>query len=501
MQATIPSHRIPPEVKKVASTLEAAGHEAYLVGGCVRDLLLGKEPKDWDITTDATPDRIQALFPHSFSNNPFGTVGVVTESGNPTTEVVEVTPYRTEGPYHDFRRPLEVSFSATLEEDLARRDFTINALAYSISRETLVDPFDGRGDLERRVIRAVGDPQQRFKEDALRMLRAVRLAAELDFAVEGETLAAIAQCAPLLTHIAFERIRDEFFRMVASPNPAIALSLLRQTGLMHFVVPELEATYDVGQNRTHIYDVFEHLVRSTQHAADRNFPLTVRLAALFHDIGKPATKAYDPKLGDYTFYNHEVVGAAITKRALDRLKTPRELRDAVVTLVRWHMFFSDPEKITLSAVRRIIQRVGKERIWDLLHLRMCDRIGSGKPKEQPFRLRKYIAMVEQALRDPISVTMLAINGHDLMERFHVKPGPVIGWVLHALLEEVLEDPSRNTRDYLFARAQALLSLPEATLRSLGEKGKQKKEAAEEAAVQAILEKYGVAEQRKTGKRK
>lgn len=489
--STIPPANIPPEVKEVAQALEKAGYEAYLVGGCVRDLLLGKEPKDWDITTNATPEKIQRLFPHTYYNNEFGTVGVVTESGNPATEVVEVTTYRTEGTYADFRRPLEVSFTDSLEEDLARRDFTINAMAYSISRENLIDTFGGLEDLRREIIRAVGDPNQRFSEDALRMLRAIRLAAELNLAIEGETLTAIAQNAPLLEHISRERIRDEFIRIIASPSPAVGMALLRQTGLMRYVLPELEETYDVGQNRSHIYDVFEHLVRSVQHAADRNFSLAVRLAALLHDIGKPATKAYDPALGDHTFYNHEVVGAAITKRALDRLKFPHDLRDKVVALVRWHMFFSDPEKITLSAVRRIIQRVGKENIWDLLHLRMCDRIGSGKPKEQPFRLRKYTAMVEQALRDPISVSMLAINGTNLMEHFHVKSGPAIGWVLHALLEEILEDPSKNNREYLLARAQELLALPEEELRQIGEKGKKTKEEAEEAATKEILKKYGV----------
>ncbi|HVW82364.1 MAG TPA: HD domain-containing protein [Candidatus Paceibacterota bacterium] len=484
------SFPVPPAVAAVARTLAQAGHEAYFVGGCVRDLLIGREPKDWDVTTNADPAQIQALFPDSFYENDFGTVGVKTGSGDPTTEIVEVTPYRTESGYSDKRRPDAVAFGHSLEEDLARRDFTINAIAMDVKGH-IVDPYKGQKDIETKVIRAVGDPLIRFEEDALRLMRAVRLVAQLGFALDSETAAAIQQKAANLSHISRERVRDELIRILESQQPMTALVLAQQLGILAFIAPDLSRGVGVEQNQAHSYDVFGHLMRSMQHAADKGWDFDIRLAALFHDVSKPETRRWSDEKKDWTFHGHEVVGSRVTKKALEDLHFSRETIERVVKLVRWHMFFSDPDQVTLSAVRRVITNVGKENIDDLLKLRICDRIGTGRPKEQPFRLRKYMAMVDQALRDPISVGMLKTNGSQIMEKFHVQPGPVIGWTLNALLEEVLDDPKRNTPDYLDNRTAELLAMPPEELRTLGESGKQKREEREDQEVREIMEKHHV----------
>lgn len=483
---------IPAEVRTVTESLRKAGYEAYLVGGCVRDLFLGRDPKDWDVTTNAKPEDIQKVFPDSFYENSYGTVGVKTGSDDVRLAVIEVTPYRTESGYSDKRRPDEVIFGESLEDDLARRDFTINAIALDDSKGQIVDPYKGQKDIEARVLRTVGVPEQRFEEDALRLMRAVRLVAELGFALDADTAAAIHTKASNLQHISRERVRDEFVRILKSDQPMMAFVLSQQLGILTFISPDLPRGIGIEQNQAHSYDVFGHLMHSTQHAADKDWSLDIRLAALFHDISKPETRRWSDEKKDWTFHGHEVVGSRVTKRALEDLKFPRETIDRVTKLVRWHMFFSDPDQITLSAVRRIIRNVGEENIWDLLNLRICDRIGTGRPKEQPFRFRKYKAMVEQALRDPISVTMLKTDGSRIMSRFHVEPGPRIGWVLNALLEDVLEDPSKNEEGYLDARTEELLVLSDATLKELGEMGKKKREKREEEEVQEILKRHHVA---------
>lgn len=482
---------IPDEVRAVHKAIVGNGFEAYIVGGCVRDLLRGEEPKDWDLTTNATPEELQEIFPESFYENNFGTVGVKTESSNPRLQILEVTPYRTESTYSDARRPDAVAWAKTLEEDLSRRDFTMNALAYDPVTDVLVDMHGGEEDIRRKIIRTVGKPQERFCEDALRMMRAIRLAAQLDFTIESETLAGIASQAVLLEKVSRERVRDEFVRTISSDNPMQALFVAQRVGLLAHIIPELEEGIGCNQNQAHSFDVFEHSLRSLQHAADKKYPFEVRLAALLHDVGKPATRRFEETKKDYTFHGHEVVGARMTKRILKDLRFSREIQERVVGLVRWHMFFSDPDQITLSAVRRIIKNVGQEHIWDLLNLRICDRIGTGRPKEQPFRLRKYISMVEEALRDPISVQMLEIDGSRIMEISGEAPGPRLGWVLHALLEEVLDDPTKNTRAYLEDRTRGLLALSANELRALGEKGRDRQEEADAEAVQALRKKYHV----------
>jgi len=484
--------QIPPEVLRVTSTLERGGFEAWVVGGCVRDLLLGRPPKDWDVTTNATPEQIQAVFENTFYTNDFGTVGVVNDTTeDESVKVVEVTPYRLEGAYSDARRPDSVVFSQKLEDDLKRRDFTINALAYSPSKGELVDLYEGIKDIEAGVVRAVGEPTARFAEDALRILRAVRIAAELGFAIEPATRAAIGECAPQLGKISKERIRDEFVRIVMSPKPMQALQLCQELGLLPYILPELLDGVGVDQNQAHKYDVYEHNLRSLQHAADKGWGLEVRLAALLHDIGKPAARRWSDDKEDWTFHGHEVVGARMAKKVLRELKFANDTTDTVVDLVRWHMFFSDPNVVTLSAVRRIVANVGKEHIWDLVNLRVCDRIGTGRPKEQPFRLRKYQAMIEQAMRDPISVGMLKTDGRHIMEITGEQPGPRLGWMLHALLEEVLDDPSKNTAAFLDKRAGELSKLTDQELQDLGAAGKQKQAQAEEAELNDINKKYFV----------
>ena len=483
-------HRIPHEVRSVSGSLRKAGFEAYLVGGCVRDLLVNREPKDWDVTTNATPEQIQEVFPDSFYENDYGTVGVKTGSEDPRIAIIEVTPYRTESGYSDRRRPDAVEFGTSLLEDLARRDFTMNAIAFEEEKGQIIDPYDGQKDIKDRLVRAVGNASERFSEDALRMLRAVRLVAELDFGIDGSTAAAISENSKYLSHVSRERVRDELVRILNSDRPMNALVLAQRLGILEYISSELIRGVGVEQNQAHSYDVFEHLMRTMQHAADKGWAFDIRLAGLFHDISKPETRRMNEK-GEWTFHGHEVVGSRVTKKALEDLRFSRETIEKVTKLVRWHMFFSDPDQITLSAVRRMITNVGEENIWDLLNLRICDRVGTGRPKEQPFRFRKYKAMVEQALRDPISVKMLKTDGQHIMDTFHVNPGPKIGYALNALLEEVLDYANLNTPEYLDMRTKELLEMPEGELKKLGESGKERREAAEDREVQHIMEKHHV----------
>jgi len=476
-------------VKDISHRLTVAGFENFLVGGCVRDLLMSREPKDWDIATRATPEEIQKVFPDSFYENDFGTVGVKTSSEVQSLKVVEVTPFRLESGYSDFRRPDKVEWGKTIEDDLARRDFTINALAYNIESGKLLDPFRGQKDIEKKLIRTVGKPEERFGEDALRMFRALRLASELNFAIESETQEAITKNAQLMEHISRERVCDEFTKIVMSDTPAIALEMSSRLGLLKFISPEFEKGIGMEQNKAHAYTVWEHLLRSLNHAAKKNLPLHVRLAALCHDIAKPHTRVW--KNNQWTFYGHEVVGARLARKILEDLKFSKEIIEKTVKLVRWHMFFSDTEEISLSAVRRIVRNVTPELIWDLIDVRTADRIGTGRPKETPYRLRKYKSMIEEVLRDPISVKQLKIGGQEIIELTETKPGPHIGFILEILLSEVLEDPKLNTREYLDKRVSELHSLKPTELEKLGKLARIKNEGEEEKEVGKIREEYHV----------
>ncbi len=488
----IAKFNIPKEVSHVTGELEKAGFEAYIVGGCVRDLLIGKLPKDWDITTNAKPEEIEKLFENTYYNNEYGTVGVVNDdTDDETLKVVEVTPYRLESEYSDARRPDSVEFSDSIEHDLKRRDFTINAIAYNESKGQVVDLHNGQKDIEDKTIRAIGDPDVRFGEDALRILRAIRISAELGFKIEENTKKAIKKDAKMLEKIAKERIRDEFIRIIMSDSPMEALELAHEMGVLQFVVPELEEGIDAKQNQAHAFTVWEHNLRSVKHSAEKGWPLEIRLSALFHDIAKPATSRWSDEKKDWTFHGHDVVGGRMTKKLLERLKFPKKQTEKIVKLVRWHLFFSDPEQITLSAVRRMVRNVGEENIWHLMDVRESDRIGMGRPKANPYRLRKYRSMVEEALRDPVSVTMLKIDGAKIMDVTHETAGPKIGFILHALLEEVLDDPKLNTAKYLEEKAQKLIKLSEEELKRLGEKGKDKKEEVDEKEIAGLRGKHWV----------
>ncbi len=486
---------VPQQVIDTVETLEKAGYEAYLVGGCTRDLLLGRKPKDWDVTTNATPEQIIPLFKKTFYENSFGTVGVVDElTEDETLRIVEVTPYRLESDYSDHRHPDKVTFSTSIGDDIKRRDFTINAIAVNLSRgaiKDIVDLYGGFKDIKDKTIKTVGNPMDRFNEDALRILRAIRLSVELSFSIEDETKKAIVATKTLLEKISRERIRDEFVKIIMSDQPKKGIEMCRELGVLKYIAPELELGIGVEQNQAHSFDVWEHLLRSLQHAADKKWPLDIRIAALFHDIAKPQTRRFSRETNQYTFYGHEVVGSRETDKILNKLKLPKKFIEKVVKMVRWHMFFSDTEEITLSAVRRMIVNVGPENIWDLMNLRICDRIGTGRPKEDPYRLRKYKAMVEEALHDPISVKMLKIDGNKIIELSKSNAGPKVGWTLHALLEEVIDNPKLNTSEYLDKRALELLSMKEKDLKELGEKGKSIKETEEKKNVGEIRKKYHV----------
>ena len=490
---------IPEYVTHVTETLQNKGFEAYIVGGCVRDLVLGATPKDWDVTTNAKPEQIQGLFEKTVYENRFGTVavGILTPTSDEDEQkynFVEVTTYRKEAGYSDNRHPDKIEFSETIEEDLERRDFTINAMAYDISKGHLKDIYGGLKDITDKVVRTVGNADERFSEDVLRVLRAIRFSCQLGFAISYETLDSISRHSDRLSNISHERIRDEFTKIIMSNDPLGGISLLVKLGLNKHIIPELEEGVGCEQKGEHIYDVFEHLLHALGHAAEKDWALDIRLAALFHDIGKPKTRRWDGTKaggkGKYTFYGHEVVGAKMARKIMERLKFPREITEKVYTLVRYHMFFSDTEAITLSAVRRTIVNVGRENIWDLMKVRECDRVGM-KKKEAPYRLRKYHAMIEEALRSPTSVGMLKIDGNYLMDDLHMKPGPRMGWILHALLEECLDDDSKNTVSYLKDRVLELEKLSDKELKDMGESGKQAKAEKEDEELGEIRKKHGV----------
>lgn len=485
---------IPNNVSRVTQLLVEHNYEAFLVGGCVRDMIMNRIPKDYDITTNATPEQIIKTFEPTglrivYENN-FGTVSIIFEDEDVSSNVreIQITPYRIEGSYSDHRHPDTVSFSETIHDDLSRRDFTINALAMDTA-SSVIDLFSGQVDIQQKIIRAVGDPETRFREDALRIMRAVRFATQLNFAVSRETLDAITATKHLLAEISIERIRDEFIKIIDSPNPGLGMFLMKQLGLLEYVLPEIIPSIDCEQGGVHIYDVFDHLVYACQHASDKGYSFHVKLSALFHDIGKPKTRRPGVKKA-YTFYGHEVVGARIVKKIMERMKFPKHDSEQIEKFVRWHMFFSDTESITLSAVRRMIANVSVDDIWELMKVRECDRVGM-KKTEAPYRLRKYFAMIEECLRDPISVKQLVIDGNYLMNELQVPAGRRMGWILHALLQEVIEDPSSNTIEYLSDRVKQLEQLSDSELQKLGESGKEIKEQVDNAEVKMLHVKHGV----------
>src|SRR3989344_9615426 len=372
---------IPKEVKLILSELKKHGYEAYVVGGCVRDLLMGKTPDDWDVATNARPEEIQKIFPDSFYENTFGTVGIkIGDDPHNPEQIIEVTTYRIESGYSDKRHPDKIEFADKLEDDLKRRDFTVNALAMDNDNK-IVDLFGGQEDLRNKIIKAVGEPSDRFNEDALRMMRAVRLTTVLGFAIEPKTAEAIKKQGKLLGEIAQERIRDELVKIINSPRAMQGIELLRETGLLEFIIPELLEGYGVGQNKHHIYTVWEYNLRALQYTADKNYSFEVRMASLLHDVGKPRSKRGDGP--DSTFYAHEIIGGKMTAKIMERLKFSKDVSDKVTHLVRYHLFYYNVGEVTEAGVRRFLSRVGPENVDDFIKLREADRIGSGVPKAVP----------------------------------------------------------------------------------------------------------------------
>jgi tRNA nucleotidyltransferase (CCA-adding enzyme) len=441
-----------PKVKEILATLESGGFEAYAIGGCVRDLLMGRQPTDWDVTTNATPEQIQKLFPDNFYDNAFGTVTIKTRDDDPLVRTIEVTPYRTEGKYSDKRHPDTVAFAKTLDEDLSRRDFTVNAVAMALDG-TIVDPHHGRDDIRDGFIRAVGDARERFGEDALRIMRAVRFATTLTFSIESKTLDAITELAPTIERISVERVRDELIKIMNAPRAAHGIQLLEDLGLLAYIMPELREGIGIAQNLHHIYTVWEHNLRTLNYAAEQNYSFEVRMACLLHDVAKPRAKRGE---GEHaTFYAHDALSASMTKKIMERLRFPHDVTQRVTRLVRYHMFYYSVGDVTESSVRRLIANVGLEYMEDLLHVREGDRIGSGTPKAVPYKLRHLKYLIDKVSHDAISVKMLKVNGEDIMQALNTPPGPKIGLILNLLLAETLDNPLLNDREQLLARAHEL----------------------------------------------
>ncbi len=438
---------IPAPVVALLERLWAAGHDAYIVGGSLRDVLLGREAHDWDLATSARPEQVQALFPEARYENRFGTVGVVDATGAEH----EITTFRDEHDYADFRRPHRVEFGDSIERDLGRRDFTVNALAWGRDADEaaphLVDPFGGVADIGTRRLRTVGHPAARFGEDALRMLRAVRFAAALDLDIEPATLAAIRASAGLARHLSGERIGTELIRLLAAPRPSVGLRLAADTGLLDVVLPELAAQRGIRQNKIDGEDLWDHTLRTVD-AAPADRPV-VRLAALLHDVGKPQTAA------DGHFHGHDAVGAEIAGHVLRRLRLPSATVEEVVRLVRFHMFgyhatWSD------GAVRRFVAKVGPAAIPDLLALREADNVGSGLARDAG-RHRELVDRIDRVLHEPLPLDRraLAVDGRTLIAELGFAPGPALGRVLDRLLERVIDDPSLNERATLLRLARAM----------------------------------------------
>ncbi len=441
-------YALPKEVKNIFDKFEKNNFQIYIVGGAVRDLLMKKPISDWDFTTDASPEKILKLLPEGFYDNKFGTVGISSDLG-----ILEITTMRKEGLYKDFRHPTKVGWTNKIEEDLARRDFTVNALALSPT-DDIVDPFHGQDDIKNKIIKAVGDPNQRFKEDALRLIRAIRIATELEFEIDPETAQAIKENAHLIKEVANERIRDELFKLLQSDSPYTGIIKLRETGLMQIILPELESCFGIvqeGPKHDRIYDIGEHSLLALKHTPS-NDPL-VRFAALLHDIGKVNTVKTAPD-GNVTFYNHDLVGGNLILKIARRFNLSKKQKDKLYRLVRWHLFTVD-ERQTDSAIRRFIKNVGLENIDDMTALRIGDRLGGGTQKAVSWRMEKFEERIKQVLKKPFSISDLKVNGKDVMKTLNIKSGPKVGEILSKLFEEVLEDPSKNKKETLLEKIKQL----------------------------------------------
>lgn len=471
---------IPDYVINVSNLLIQNGFDSFLVGGSVRDLLINKIPNDFDIATNAYPEEITAIFPKSIPTGAkFGTITVISKDAKGESFDVQVTTYRSEADYVSGRWPAKVEFAKTIEEDLSRRDFTINSIALNLKELNLnlVDPFNGINDLNAKLIKAVGNPIERFSEDGLRSVRACRLASQLEFKIEESTFNAIKETLHITKLVSIERFREELLKLLyKSTKPSVGLRLLKESGILNLFIPELLEGINVVQPQFHSDDVFEHSILTVDQAED-----SVKLAALFHDIGKPRTKIEDSK--GIHFYGHDIVGAQMTKEILKRLKFSNQEIERTEKLVRWHMFYypsadwrienGDPENIDYSnlsndshgwsdsAIRRLIINVGGiDAINDLLKLRIADQMSNKKykfNKEELDALTSRIALVME--KDmALKVTDLDITGEDLKSELNVESGPVMGQILKYLLDKVLDNPMSNKKEDLLNLAKEFLSL-------------------------------------------
>jgi len=423
------------EIKNLMQKIVDAGGEIYLVGGAVRDILLKREIKDWDFTTNLEPEKILKIFSkNSFYNNEFGTVGVIGKN----KVIYEITTFRTDVGYSDSRHPDKVKWGKTLREDVERRDFTINAMAMDIKGK-IYDFFDGESDLKNKIIKTVGNADTRFKEDALRMMRAIRIACQLKFLIEKQTFEAIERNASLIKNISMERVRDELFLILKSESPVEGIILLKNSGLLKEIIPELLEGVEMEQKGHHIFDVFKHNLEALRNCKSKN--VITKLACLLHDVGKP--KSLYVKDGERTFHNHEVIGSRIAVKIGRRLKLSNQELDQLFKLVRWHMFTTS-EMVTDKAVRRFIKNVTPEYLDEMISLRRADRIGSGA-KETSWRWELFKKRLVEVQKQPFSIKDLKINGEDVMKIKKIKPGREVGIILKKIFKKVEENPKLNKR--------------------------------------------------------
>ncbi|MEI8067500.1 MAG: HD domain-containing protein [Candidatus Shapirobacteria bacterium] len=431
---------IPNKVEKLIKKFEENGAEIYIIGGAVRDLILERKVKDWDFTTNLTPEEMRKIFPkNSFCNNVFGTFSVL--DGD---DIFEITTFRTEQGYSDKRHPDEVKWGKSLEEDLQRRDFTINAIALD-SKLKITDLYGGQVDLKNRLIRTVGDADERFGEDALRMMRAIRIASQLGFLIEEKTFKSIQKNAKLINNVAGERIRDELFKILVSPIPSAGIELLRDSGLLEQIIPELLDGVGMAQKGHHIDDVWNHNLKTLDNCATEN-PIT-KLASLLHDVGKPRSMFGDGEAR--TFHNHEIIGSRIAVAVGKRLRFSNKELDQLFKLVRWHMFTTEATQ-TDKAVRRFIRNVTLDYIDEMIALRRADRLGSGA-KESSWRWELFKERIVEVQKQPFCIKDLKVNGQDVMEILKIKPGRKVGEVLEAIFKEVEEKPELNEREILLEK--------------------------------------------------
>ncbi len=448
---------IPAPIKEIARILNMEGFQCFLVGGAVRDSIMGFTPKEYDIATNAKPEDVQRIFKYTIPTGiKHGTILVILDDMH-----VEITTFRSDGNYSDGRHPDKVEYTASIEDDLPRRDLTINAMAYNILDGNLIDMFDGMKDIKNKIIRSVGNPYERFTEDGLRIMRAIRFATRLNFSIEKETFDAICHSTGMLTSIAYERIREEFNGILISDNPFRGIELLRKTGILALIMPELMQGFGVAQNRFHKYDVYYHILHTIQAVEPletEELTLLVRLAALFHDIAKPMVQKKVSKQEEPVYYNHEVVGANVARKVMRRLKYSNAEIDFVTLLVRQHMFYYQDEW-TDGAVRRFMKAVGIENIKPLLKLREADRLGSGNRKDKESKaIPKLLARIDKIIEEENAITVkdLKINGNDLMKEFNLKPGPIVGKILNYLLDLILDEPSLNDKEKLMEKTKLFL---------------------------------------------